>query len=90
MRVARLAMIVLVLAFKCLRFSGLALFRLPRSGVLRIVDCVAFCCVIQVISLSGAALTADERHGKIGDFRHVPQTISLRDVGIGVKWGGES
>jgi len=23
----------------------------------------------------------------MGDFRHVPQTISLRDVAIGVKWG---
>jgi hypothetical protein len=33
----------------------LALFRLlPGGGVLRIVNCVAFCCVIQVISLSGA------------------------------------
>jgi hypothetical protein len=33
----------------------LALFRLlPGGGVLRIVECVAFCCVIQVISLSGA------------------------------------
>jgi hypothetical protein len=57
MRVAGLAvgMIVLciVLAFKCLRFSGLGRFwLLLRSRVLRIVDCVAFCCVIQVISLS--------------------------------------
>ena len=56
MRVVRLAVIVLpviVLAFKCLRFSGLGLFRLLlRSRVLRIVYCVAFCCVIQVISLS--------------------------------------
>jgi hypothetical protein len=56
MRVAGLAMIVLaliVLAFKCLRLSGLALFwLLLRGSVLRIVDCVALCCVIQVISLS--------------------------------------
>jgi len=56
MRVAGLAMIVLcviVLAFKCLRFSGLARFRLLlRTRVLRIVYCVALCCVIQVISLS--------------------------------------
>ena len=58
MRVAGLTMIVLaviVLAFKCLRFSGLALFHLRlllRSRVLRIVYCVALCCVIQVISLS--------------------------------------
>ena len=80
MRVAGLAMIMIVLAFKCLRFSGLALFLglLLRGRVLRIIECVAFCCVIQVISLSGAAVAADaEKHGKIGDFRHVPQTISL-------------
>jgi hypothetical protein len=89
MRMAGLTMIMIVLAFKCLRFSGLARFRLlPGGGVLRIVYCVAFCCVIQVISLSGAAVAADdERHGKNGDFRHVPQTISLRDVAVGVKWG---
>jgi hypothetical protein len=31
----------------------LALFRLPGRGVLRIIDCVALCCVIQVISLCG-------------------------------------
>lgn len=40
MRVAGLAMIVFPLAFKCLRLSGLAFFRLrllPRSRVLRIV-----------------------------------------------------
>ncbi len=59
MSMAGLAMIVprmgmIVLAFKCLRFSGLALFRLSGGGVLRIIECVAFCCVIQVISLSGA------------------------------------
>jgi hypothetical protein len=55
------------LAFKCLRFSGLARFRLfPGSRVLRIVECVAFGCVIQVISLSSAAIAADERHGKMG------------------------
>ena len=56
MRVAGLAVIVLtmiLLAFKCLRFSGLGRFRLLlRSRVLRIVYCVALCCVIQVISLS--------------------------------------
>jgi hypothetical protein len=61
MGVTRLAVVVLavivlcviVLAFKCLRLSGLALFwLLLRSRVLRIVDCVALCCVIQVISLS--------------------------------------
>jgi hypothetical protein len=45
------------LALKCLPFSGLALFRLIfrrmvlRGRVLRIVYCVAFCCVIQVFSL---------------------------------------
>jgi hypothetical protein len=87
----RLSMIVpgmLALAFKCLRFSGLALFRLlPGGRVLRSIECVAFGCVIQVISLSSAAGAADERHGKNGDFRHIPQTISLRDVAIGVKWG---
>ena len=49
--------VVLTLAFKCLPFSGLALVRLVsrrkvlRRRVFRIVDCVAFCCVIQVISL---------------------------------------
>ena len=44
---------VLALTFKCLRFSGLGHFRLLlRSRVLRIVYCVALCCVIQVISLS--------------------------------------
>ena len=51
------SMVVLALAFKCLRFNRLALFHLrllPRGGVLRIVYCVAFRCVIQVISLSGA------------------------------------
>lgn len=64
----RLAMIVFrVLAFKCLRFSGLALFwLLPGRWVLRIVECVAFCCVIQVISLSSAAGAASEKHGKMG------------------------
>ena len=75
MRVPRLAMIVLssgmivpgALAFKCLRFSGLACFRLlAGGGVLRIVDCVAFRCVIQVISLSSAAGAADEKHEKMG------------------------
>jgi hypothetical protein len=57
MGVAGFAMIVIVLAFKCLRFSGLGRFHLRlllRSRVLRIVYCVALCCVIQVISLSGA------------------------------------
>ncbi len=91
MGLPRLPMIVgmVVLTFKCLRFSGLALFRLlPGGGVLRIVECVAFGCVIQLISLSSAAGVADEKHGKNGDFQHVPQTISLRDVAIGVKWGG--
>jgi len=83
--------IVSGVALKCLPFNGLGLFRLIsrrkvlRGRVLRIVDCVAFCCVIQVISLSGAAVDA-ERRGKNGDFRHVPQTISLRDVEEGVKW----
>ena len=49
------------LALKCLPLSGLALFRLVsrrmlfRRRVLRIVNCVRFCCVIQVVSLSGAA-----------------------------------
>jgi hypothetical protein len=77
------------LAFKCLRFSGLACFRLlAGGGVFRIVYCVAFRCVIQVISLSSAAGAADEKTRKNGDFRHVPQTISLRDVAIGVKWEG--
>jgi hypothetical protein len=63
MRVSRLSVgvimlpvSVVVLAFKCLPFSGLALFRLVSRGrVLRIVNCVRFCCVIQVVSLSGAA-----------------------------------
>jgi hypothetical protein len=98
MGMARLTMVVLssgmtvpgmlALAFKCLRFSGLALFRLlPRGGVLRIVDCVAFCCVIQVISLSVPPLLLMLKDTENGDFRHVPQTISLRDVAIGVKWG---
>jgi hypothetical protein len=58
MRVAGLSVIVpcmLALAFKCLRLNGLGRFRLLlRSRVLRIVYCVALCCVIQVISLSGA------------------------------------
>ena len=57
MCVAGFAMIMIVLAFKCLRFSGLGFFHLRllfRSRVLRIVYCVALCCVIQVISLSGA------------------------------------
>jgi hypothetical protein len=46
---------VIVLAFKCLRFSGLARFRLLlRSRVLRIVYCVALCCVIQSDFLIGA------------------------------------
>ena len=75
MRVPLLAMIVLssgmvvpgALAFKCLRFSGLACFRLLAGrGVFRIVYCVAFRCVIQVISLSSAAGAADEKHEKIG------------------------
>jgi hypothetical protein len=54
--VLSMSVIVLALAFKCLPFSGLALFRLIsirevlRGRVLRIVDCVAFC-VIQVVSL---------------------------------------
>jgi hypothetical protein len=59
MGVAGLTMIMgmVMLAFNCLRLSGLALFRLlPRGGVLRIVYCVAFCCIIQVISLSGATV----------------------------------
>jgi hypothetical protein len=61
------------MAFKCLRFSGLASFHLRlllRGRVLRTVECVAFCCVIQVISLSlsSAAVADDERHGKMGDF----------------------
>jgi hypothetical protein len=44
-----------VLAFKCLRFSGLARFRLLlRSRVLGIVYCVALCCVIQSDFLIGA------------------------------------
>jgi hypothetical protein len=69
MGVPRLSMIVLsmdtivicvgmlTLACKFLCFSGLAFFHLrllPRGRVLRIVYCVAFRCVIQVISLSGA------------------------------------
>jgi hypothetical protein len=76
MGVAGLTMIVLprgviMLAFKCLRFSGLALFHLRlmlRGSILRIVDCVAFCCVVQVISLSSAAVACsdDEKHGKTG------------------------
>jgi hypothetical protein len=80
--------VVLALAFKCLPFSGLALFPLLLRGrVLRIVYCVRFCCVIQVVSLSAAPVAANaKRHGKIGVFWHVPQTISLRDVAIGVKW----
>lgn len=98
MRMAGLAMIVLpngmivpsmlALAFKCLRFNRLALFRLlPRGGVLRIVYCIAFRCVFQVISLSSAADAAYAvKTRKNGDFRHVPQAISLRDVAIGVKW----
>ena len=62
-------MSMVVLAFKCLRFNRLALFRLlPRGGVLRIVYCVAFCCVIQVISLSSAAVAADEKIRKNGGF----------------------
>jgi hypothetical protein len=78
MRVAGLAMIMyprsmVVLAFKCLRFSGLALFHLrllPRGRVLRIIECVAFCCVVQVISLSffSAAVAADEKTRKNGGF----------------------
>jgi len=72
MRMPRLSMIVgmvvlCALAFKCLRFSGLAYFRLlAGGGVLRIVDCVAFRCVIQVISLSSAAGAASERHENMG------------------------
>jgi hypothetical protein len=60
MGVSRLTVVVLVirlgvlaLACKPLRFSSLARLWL-RGRVLRIVYCVAFRCVIQVISLSGA------------------------------------
>jgi hypothetical protein len=71
MGVAGFAMIMIMLAFKCLRFSGLARFHLRlllllRGRVLRILECVAFCCVIQVISLSGADVAADERRVKMG------------------------
>jgi hypothetical protein len=48
-----LAMSMVVLAFKCLPLNGLVLFwLLLRGRVLRIIKCVLFCCVIQVISLS--------------------------------------
>jgi hypothetical protein len=56
-----MSVVVLALALKCLPFSGLALFclisrrKVFRGRVLRIVNCVRFCCVIQVVSLSGAA-----------------------------------
>lgn len=56
MGVFRLAVGVVVLAFKCLCFSSLAFFHLRlllRGRVLRVIKCVAFCCVIQVISLYG-------------------------------------
>jgi hypothetical protein len=69
MRVSGLTMIMVVLACNCLRFSGLALFRLlPGGRVLRIIECVAFCCVIQVISLSGAAVAADKKTRKKWGF----------------------
>jgi hypothetical protein len=62
MGVAGFAMIMVVLAFKWLPLNGLALFRLLLRGrVLRIIKCVLFCCVIQVISLFGAAVATDEK-----------------------------
>ena len=69
MRVAGLAMIVIMLAFNCLRFSGLAGFHLRlllRGRVLRIIECVAFCCVIQVISLSVPRLLLMKDTEKLG------------------------
>lgn len=87
MSMAGLTMIVIVLAFKCLPLKGLALFGLLfRGSIFRIIKCVLFCCVIQVISLFGAAVATDEKTRKDWEFRHVPQVISLRDVGVGVKW----
>jgi hypothetical protein len=86
---------VLGLAFKCLPFSSLALFGLLRRRVLRIVYCITFRCVIQIVFLNPLPLLARrpmllmtevlyERGGKVGVSIHIPQTISLRDVAIGV------
>ena len=90
MRVAGLTMIMAVLAFKSLRFNGLALFRLPGRGVLRIVYCVAFCCVIQVISLSSAAGAADEKQENGGFPARTPNNQFKRRCGRGQMGGGQT
>ena len=55
--VLAVSVVMFGMALKCLPFNGLALFclisrrKVLRRRVLRIVECVRFCCVIQVISL---------------------------------------
>ena len=78
------------LAFKCLIFGqlpprelaprGLGLGWLPR----RIFRLAFLCCFFQVISYP---LPLEEDTAKSRFLLHIPQTISLRDVAIGVKWG---
>jgi hypothetical protein len=61
---------------------------LGLGWLLRRIFRLAFlCCFFQVISYP---LPLEEDTAKSRFLLHVPQTISLRDVAIGVKWGKKS